>query len=86
MTDIDFSLIFKNWKSPFVTRDQLYELTGGMVNPKTIRNLDSLGEGIKGKFAIGKRKIAYPVENVISWLRDRYNKNNKTSTAGAAHG
>ena len=42
--------IFKNWRSPFITRDQLYEVTGGLIHPRTIRNLDSLGQGIKGKF------------------------------------
>lgn len=78
---VNFGSIFAKWKSPFVTRDQLYDLTGGMIHPKTIRNLDAIGEGIKGKFAIGKRKVAYPVENVIAWLEARYNKLNKPSAA-----
>jgi hypothetical protein len=78
---MDFSSIFSEWKSPFVTRNQLYDLTGGMIHPKTIRNLDSLGEGIKGKFAIGRRKVAYPVNEVIAWLNDRYNKVNTPTAA-----
>ena len=63
--------IFKNWRSPFITRDQLYEVTGGLIHPRTIRNLDSLGQGIKGKFFVG-RKVAYPVEEVINFLEGRF--------------
>ena len=66
--------IFKNWPSPFVARDQLHKLTGGLIHPRTIRNLDSLGKGINGKFSVG-RKVAYPVEEVIKYLEDRMEKN-----------
>ena len=68
---MDISKIFENWRSPFITREQLYEVTGGLIHPHTIRNLDSLGQGIKGKFSIG-RKVAYPVEEVINFLKDRF--------------
>lgn len=63
--------IFKDWKSPCITRDQLYKVTGGLIHPRTIRNLDSLGQGIKGKFFIG-RKVAYPVEEVINFLEGKF--------------
>ncbi|MDR2646081.1 MAG: hypothetical protein LBC04_02830 [Holosporaceae bacterium] len=63
--------IFMNWKSPYITRNQLYEITGGIIHPKTIRNLDSMGKGIPGKFNVSPRKVAYPVEMVIAWLDER---------------
>lgn len=67
--------IFRNWRSPFITRDQLYEVTGGLIHPRTIRNLDSLGKGIKGKFKIG-RKVAYPIEEVINYLENKMEADN----------
>ena len=62
--------IFKDWRSPCITRDQLYKVTSGLIHPRTIRNLDSLGKGIDGKFFIG-RKVAYPIEEVIEYLERR---------------
>ena len=62
--------IFKDWHSPCITRDQLYRVTGGLIHPRTIRNLDSLGKGIDGKFFIG-RKVAYPIDEVIKYLERR---------------
>ncbi len=54
-------------KSPFIARDRLAEVTGGVINPRTMRNRDCQGTGIRGRFKIG-RKVAYPVEEVINWL------------------
>lgn len=62
--------IFKGWQSPFITRDQLYEITGGLIHPHTIRNLDSAGKGIKGRFRIG-RKVAYPIDEVVKFLENK---------------
>ncbi|MDR0968561.1 MAG: hypothetical protein LBL99_02930 [Holosporaceae bacterium] len=67
----NFALLFSNWRSPFIKRSQLYEATEGLINPKTLRNLDCLGRGIKGKFTIGRRTVAYPVESVIEYLNER---------------
>jgi hypothetical protein len=50
--------IFANWSSPFITRNQLPKITGGIINAKTLRNLDCLGKGIKGKFTVGYRTVA----------------------------
>lgn len=62
--------IFKNWRSPFITREQLYEVTGGLIHPKTIRNLDSAGKGIRGRFRVG-RKVAYPIDEVVKFLENK---------------
>jgi hypothetical protein len=68
---INIKSIFSGWSSPFVSRNKLSELTGGIINPKTLRNLDSLGQGIPGKFTVGKRTVAYPIESVVAWLEFR---------------
>jgi hypothetical protein len=71
---INIKKIFENWPSPVVTRHQLPKITGGILNAKTLSNLDSLGKGIKGKFTFGDRIVAYPVKNVIEFLEEKIQK------------
>ncbi len=66
-----------NFPYPCVKRNDLGKLTGGLLNPKTIRNLDSQGIGIKGKFLIGPRIVAYPTEEVVAFIDERLSKFNK---------
>lgn len=68
---INFETIFENFKCPFITRQQLQNITEGLINAKTLRNIDCLGKGIKGKINIGTRKVAYPVNEVIAWLNNK---------------
>ena len=65
-----------NFPRPCVKRNDLGKLTGGLLNPKTIRNLDSQGVGIKGKFLIGPRTVAYPTDAVIDFIAERLSQNN----------
>lgn len=58
------------WPSAIVARDEIDSFTGGVISPKSLANMDSLGIGPQGAFRIG-RKIAYPVNNVITWLESR---------------
>jgi hypothetical protein len=58
------------WPSSVVARDQIRFFTGGCVSPRRMANLDSAGEGPKGRIRIG-RKIAYPVTELVSWLESR---------------
>lgn len=58
------------WPSAIVARDEIGTFTGGVISPKSLANMDSVGTGPEGAFRIG-RKIAYPVGNVISWLESR---------------
>ena len=53
-----------------LTRKKLHELTGGLVSPSTLANLDSLGEGIRPRLRIGS-KVAHPKEAVIEFLKRR---------------
>jgi hypothetical protein len=70
MEKIDFSEMLDRWPSSHVARGQVSNFTGGIVNPRTLANLDSLGKGPKGRIKIG-RKIAYPVSEFVKWLESR---------------
>lgn len=53
-----------------ITRQKLYDLTGGLISAKTLANLDSEGDGIQPRLRIGG-KVAYPKEAAISFLKQR---------------
>jgi hypothetical protein len=67
---VNLSEMVNNWPSPFVARGEVSRFTGGIINPKTLANLDSRGEGPAGRIRVG-RKIAYPVQAFIEWLEKR---------------
>ena len=50
-------------------RSQVGVLTGGMVNTKTLANLDSQGKGPE-RFRLGKL-VAYEREAFLAWLESR---------------
>ena len=58
------------WPSSVVARNQVDKLTGGLITPNYLANLDSQGLGPTGRFKCGG-KIAYPVESLIEWLNER---------------
>lgn len=60
----------KDWPSPFVERQKVAVFSGGILNPRTLSNLDARKEGPPGRIRIGK-KIAYPVDELVSWLESR---------------
>lgn len=66
----DFSSLAENWPSPFISREEVQKFTGGIVNRRTLANLDSLGMGPEGRIRVG-RKVAYPVAQFIEWLERR---------------
>ena len=66
----DLSILAKNWSCPFVARAEVKEFSGGILNSKSLANLDSAGLGPTGRIRIG-RKIAYPVSSLISWMENR---------------
>ena len=65
-----FSGMAEAWPSPWVARHEVRNFTGGIVDPKYLANLDSLGKGPAGRIRVG-RKIAYPVDSFVQWLEDR---------------
>lgn len=71
-TKPDFSAIIENCPCGFITRMEIENVTGGLLNPKSVANMDSDPEveGIKGRFKVG-RKVCYPVKYVIEFLESR---------------
>ncbi len=55
------------WPSSIVARKKIGEFTGGAVDPRTMANLDSLGEGVMDRFRIG-RQVVYPVSSLLEFL------------------
>ena len=72
--NIYINTILANWKSPYISREKFCELTGGMISQKSLRNLDSIGEGIPGKIRVSAKRVVYPVENALAWLNARIEK------------
>lgn len=62
----------KHWPSPFVARPDIEKFSGGLLNPKTMANLDCQGKGPK-RLRVG-RKTIYRVADVVSWLNSRIEK------------
>jgi len=54
----------------FVTRQELERLTGGLLNARTMANLDCAGKGPSQRIRYG-RKIAYERNVIIEWLTTR---------------
>ncbi|UTF49405.1 hypothetical protein NLA06_12645 [Desulfomicrobium sp. ZS1] len=52
-------------------RQQVKELTGGMIDGRTLANRDSDGTGPGGKVKMGKTKVGYLREPFIDWFLNR---------------
>jgi len=65
-----FEQMAEAWGSPVVARTEVKKFSGGVLNSRTLANLDSLGCGIPKRFRVGKH-IAYPVTEVVQFLRER---------------
>ena len=66
----DFWELAEKWPSTFVAREKLGDFSGGILHPKSEANRDCKGNGIPGRFKVG-RKVAYPVTEVIKALQER---------------
>ena len=72
MTDI-FDQMADKWPSALVARTEIAKFTGGMLSPKYMANLDSLGCGPAGRVRIG-RKVGYKLyglSGLMTWMRER---------------
>ena len=57
---------------PIIARSEVGKITGGLLNPRTLANLDSLGQGPKSaKVAMGKIRVGYLREPFIDWFCER---------------
>lgn len=72
---MNFSELAKKWPSAIVARSQVNIFSGGLLNEKTLANLDCLGQGPpRGNMG---RKVFYPVEGLITWMEKRTTKETK---------
>lgn len=55
---------------PLISRSLVGKITGGLIAPRTMANLDSLGKGPRKRVRVGK-KVAYPREAFVDWLLGR---------------
>jgi hypothetical protein len=68
-----FQQMADGWGSEIVARTHIGKFTGGMLSNKYCANLDSLNMGCPGRVRIG-RKVGYPVESLVAWMRARASK------------
>ncbi len=66
----DFLQAIEKELPPVFTRKTASNIIGGIISVKTMSNLDSLGQGVKGKIKIGS-KVGYTRDNFMAWLRCR---------------
>lgn len=71
-SQFDLNSLADNWPSPLVARNQtqLDKFSGGLLNARSLANLDSLGQGVdpSGRVKIG-RKIAYDKYALVRFLQ-----------------
>ena len=72
MKKFDFQSFKENWKAPVVSRSQVGEFSGGLLHPRSLANLDCLGEGPE-RIRFGK-KIAYPTDALVEWMKVRFSE------------
>lgn len=69
--DIDiYEQMAERWPSAIVARREVAKFSGGLLNPRTCANLDSLGVG-PPKMKMGSKAVFYPVAGLVAWLRAR---------------
>ena len=61
--------LIESWPAPLVARAEVGRFSGGLLHPRTMANLDSLGEG-PGKITIGRR-VAYDRDQLATWIESR---------------
>ena len=66
----NLSKLIEKWPSAYVVRSEVAKFTGGMIQPGTLANLDSQGQGPEGKIRVA-RKVAYEVHAFVKWLERR---------------
>lgn len=68
MTEEIFEAMARQWGSPVVARADVGRFSGGGLSGKFLANQDSLGQGPKGRFMIGRR-VVYPTAELVYWLK-----------------
>lgn len=69
MKDI-YEQMAAKWPAAIVSRKEVGKFSGGLLNPRTMANMDSRGEG-PPRAKWGSRVVFYPVVDLVAWLRAR---------------
>jgi len=75
MHDDVFEEMVNAWGSPIIPRQNVGKFTGGLLNPRTMANLDCLGLGPKNSFRVGS-KVVYKTRDLADWLQERSSMKN----------
>ncbi len=57
------------WPSPIISRSEVSTFSGGLLNPRTLANLNALGQG-PAKIIVGKR-VCYSTKELVTWMKSR---------------
>ncbi len=76
-------MMAEKWPSSIVCRKAVKEFSGGLLNGKTLANADSKGTGPEGRFLL-MNQVAYPVESLCAWLKQRASKSWSSRKTAAA--
>jgi hypothetical protein len=67
--DFNLDALADSWESPIVARSEVKAFSGGLLHPRTLANLDSLGTG-PGKIMVGNR-ACYSTRKLVAWMKQR---------------
>ena len=72
-SQITIETILAKCSGPIISRIEASRLTGGLLSPKTLANMDSLGTGCPDRIQLGRR-TGYNSHSFSCWLMDRIGK------------
>ena len=61
----------EKWPSAFVAREKVAEFSGGILHPRRMANLDSLGLGPEGSLRVGRKRCYLIDPPLIDWMLER---------------
>jgi hypothetical protein len=64
-----FEKLKNKCQKDYVSRKELWDLTGGIIKGSTMTHLDSFKLGIDERYVIGGKTV-YPIEALIKWLEN----------------
>ncbi|MDR2794472.1 MAG: hypothetical protein LBB12_01700 [Holosporaceae bacterium] len=65
-----FDKLRETCKKQYISRKDLWNLTGGIIHPRTMAIFDQKGIGISNSIMIAHKRM-YPIDSVIEWLRTK---------------
>jgi hypothetical protein len=78
MGECIFDEMARVWNHPVVVRSLVGDFSKGLLQPKTLANLDSAGQGPDGRFNFAQ-KVAYRTEELVEWMKAKYIRENLTA-------